>query len=185
MASEQFVLRALDSDTVSDFFFIHSKTHDTDWCFCSAWWVRTWEGWGQRSAEQNLDVRNSILQRGEYDGFILYKDSKPVAWAQVCQRDKLEKLVDQFSLEPDESVWSITCMLVVPNERRAGVARVLLERILEHVKATGVTTVQVFPKRVSDPDELDLWNGPEQLYRDFNFTLIKEDGSRPVYEFVF
>ena len=104
-------VRRLTAELVDDFFRLHSEENGCGWCCCVAWWVPTWEGWGDRSANENRALREKLFKQGEYDGYLLYVDDEPVGWCQVGPRDRLEKLVGQFSLAPDPSAWAITCFL--------------------------------------------------------------------------
>jgi hypothetical protein len=61
----------LTRDTLPDFFGVHSAANGADWCFCSAWWLPTWEGWGERSAEENHTVRQTQFDQGIFDILIL------------------------------------------------------------------------------------------------------------------
>ena len=81
-----------DASRREDFFAVHSEINDCGWCSCVAWWVPTWDGWGNRTASENRELRESLCERGEYDGYLLYLDGAPVGWCQVGPRDRLEKL---------------------------------------------------------------------------------------------
>lgn len=164
----------------ADFWSLHSADHGCGWCFCSAWWVPEWKGWGSRSAQQNRSVREELLTHGEYDGYLLYRGKLPVGWSQVGPRDRLLKLCEQFGLEPDPGIWAITCFLIHPDHRRLGFARSLLFGILEDLPTRGAKRVEAFPRRGIKLDSHDLWNGPEDLYLEAGFELVREDPVRPI-----
>lgn len=147
-----------------------------------AWWVPSWEGWGERTAEENRALREQLLARGEYDGYLLYDGGDPIAWCQVGRRDRLEKLVRQFGLEPDRDAWAITCFEVARERRRQGVASLLLRRVLEDLRARRVTRVQAFPRRGSELAAGELWTGPESMFRRAGFAVVRDDPDRPVLE---
>ncbi len=168
-----------DAAHKADFFKLHSDTHDHNWCFCVAWWVATWEGWGNRTAEENRLLREALCERGEYDGYLLYVDEKIVGWCQVGPRDRLEKLTQQFELARDSKTWAITCFLITPGYRGQGLATHLLNEVLKDLRARGVTRVEAVPKRgVSDVGA--LWNGPESMFLGTGFQIEKDDPKRPV-----
>lgn len=164
----------------ADFWKLHSPEHGCGWCFCSAWWVADWAGWGERSAQQNREVREALLQSGEYDGYLLYRGNQPIGWSQVGRRDRLKKLCVQFGLESDPDTWAITCLLIHPDYRRRGFARSLLIAILDDLGKQGVHRVEAFPRRGSDLGPHDLWNGPESMYLEAGFEVVHEDPTRPV-----
>jgi GNAT superfamily N-acetyltransferase len=168
----------MDAGRVADFDALHCG--DASWCQCAAWWVPTWDGWGERRAADNRAVREALWARGEYDGYLLYADGAPAGWCQVGPRDRLAKLVAQFALPPAPRTWAITCFLIAPTARRQGLATRLLRAVLDDLPARGATRVEAFPKRGADPDTLDLWNGPEALFRRAGFHVVRDDPRRPV-----
>jgi ribosomal protein S18 acetylase RimI-like enzyme len=145
-----------------------------------AWHAPTWEGWGERTAEENRALRESLLERGEYDGYLVYVDDEPAGWCQAGPRDRLEKLARQFALPPDPQTWAITCFQIAPAYRRKGLATTLLREVLRDLRARGVRRVEAFPKRGEALDVDDLWNGPEAMFRAAGFTVMQDDPVRPV-----
>ena len=77
-------VRRLTAERRSDFDRVHCKANGAEWCRCVAWWVSTWDGWGERTAEQNDALRDELFARGEHDGYLAYRDGVPVGWCQVC-----------------------------------------------------------------------------------------------------
>jgi GNAT superfamily N-acetyltransferase len=163
----------------TDFFKLHSDANDHGWCFCVAWWVSTWEGWGERTTEQNKQLRESLCDRGEYDGYLLYVDGVPVGWCQVGPRDRLEKLTRQYQLASDQSAWAVTCFFIAPSHRRQRWAAYLLQEVLQDLRARGVKRLEAFPKRGAN-EAGELWNGPERMFLEAGFQLVKDDARRPV-----
>lgn len=160
---------------------LHSAANGAGWCRCVAWWTDTWEGWGERTAEENAALRDALCARGEHDGYLMLEaGDEPVAWCQVGPRDRLAKLARQFELAPDPSTWAVTCFLVAPARRGRGLAPRLLAEVLERLRGRGVRRVEAFPKRGADPDALDLWNGPEAMFRAAGFEVVRDDPVRPV-----
>jgi ribosomal protein S18 acetylase RimI-like enzyme len=186
MSIESIHIRRFEPALVDDFFRLHSPANDHGWCFCAAWWTPapggapTWDGWGERSAEQNRAVRQELLERGEYDGYLLYESEEPAGWCQAGKRDRLEKLCRQMGLEPDPHAWAITCFFIAPAHRKRGLARRLLHAVLEDLRARGARRVEAFPKRGEGLDEMDLWNGPEAMFLQAGFRVVKDHPARPV-----
>ncbi len=173
-------IRRFEPGLQADFYRLHGQTSDAG-CFCTAWWVPTWEEWADRTPAQNRALREALLERGEYDGYLLYADGAPVGWCQVGPRDRLAKLVRQFGLAPDPATWAITCFLIAPGFRGQGLARALLEAVLADLRRRGdVRRAEAFPRRGAGGDVLALWNGPEALFRAAGFSVVKDDPVRPV-----
>ena len=164
----------------SDFFRVHCEAEGTGWCHCVAWWVPTWDGWGERTAEQNRQLREALCDRGEYDGYLLHVDGAPAGWCQAGLRDRLEKLVKQYRLTPDPAIWAITCFLILPGFRRRGHSAFLLQGVLDDLRGRGAKRVEAYPKRGQGLDEGALWTGAESLYRSAGFEILRDDSARPV-----
>lgn len=175
-----FTVSPFSPHRLADFLAVHSQANRAGWCYCVAWWVPCWKGWDQRTAEENLGLRQSLLQRGHYDGYLLYIDHQPVGWCQAGRRDRLAKLVQQFQLPPDPAVWAVTCFLITPSFRGRGLASRFLKSVLADLARQGVRRVEAFPKRGPDLDQLDLWNGPKSMFLKAGFKVVRDDPRRPI-----
>ncbi len=162
-------LHPLDREREADFYALHSPACDAGWCQCVAWYLDSWEKFPERSAEENRALRAELFARGEHDGFLGYLEGAPVLWIQALPRDRLPRLAREFALEPDPGAWGITCILVHPRERRRGLARRALPLLLDLLGAAGAARVEAYPKCGDGLDALDLWNGPEAIYREAGF----------------
>jgi GNAT superfamily N-acetyltransferase len=170
-----------------DFFALHALGTAPDdtpggWCFCTAWHVPTWDGWGERTAAENRALRQALGDAGEHDGYLGYVPGvpAPVAWCQVGARDRLPKLCAQLDLAPDPGVFAITCFFVAPAWREQGVAAALLAVVLADLRARGVARVEAYPRRGAGLSAGDAWNGPEAMYRAAGFTTVRDRTPRAV-----
>lgn len=164
-----------------DFYRVHSEANGANWCYCVAWWVPTWEGWAQRTAEENRALRERLFQQGQYDGYLLYLDGNPVGWCQCGPRDHLPKVLRQYKLTPDRRIWAITCLLIAPRHRKRGLTHRFLAEVLEDLRTRGITYVQAFPSRDRDLPDEDIWTGPETAFQKAGFVLERDDSKQPVY----
>ena len=149
-------------------------------CFCVAWWVETWEDWSQRSASDNRRLRDDLIAAGTFDGYLAFDGAQAVGWCQALPRDRLKKIGRQFDLPREDGTWAIGCFFIHPEHRRRGIARQLLQALIEDLPRRGARQVEAYPKRVSNAEAGDLWNGPEALFRAFGFETLKDDPLRPV-----
>jgi GNAT superfamily N-acetyltransferase len=172
----------LTAERVGDFRSLHRLGPDGGWCQCVAWWVPTWDGWGDRTREENAALRDSLFARGEYDGYLLYDGDRPVGWCQVGPAGRLEKLGRTFDLDPTDPAWAVTCFFVDPSERRHGFARALLEGMLADLRSRGISRVLAFPRHERDLPDGDVWTGPASLFAAAGFRPKEEKPRRTVWE---
>ncbi len=171
----------LTAEQDADFYRLHGDPASAGWCWCVAWWTETWEGFGERSSQDNRLLREELMARGDRDGWLAYVEGQVVGWCQVGPRDRLPKLLASYALSPDDSVWAVTCFFVLPPYRGRGVSSALLDAALADLQYRGVTTVQAFPRRGDLPAE-DVWTGPEAVFVGAGFRCVRDDPSRPVHE---
>jgi GNAT superfamily N-acetyltransferase len=179
----------LTSDNETDFFRLHGDPASAGWCWCVAWWTDSWESFGDRTSEQNRELRESLLARGERDGYLLYDDDNSstggtpevVGWCQVGPRDRLPKLVETYHLDADPTMWAVTCFFLQPSARGAGLATFLLRGVVADLDARGVSTLQGFPRCGDLPVE-DVWTGTEGTFMGAGFRCVRDDARRPVFQ---
>jgi GNAT superfamily N-acetyltransferase len=155
-----------------DFLALHSDANGAGWCRCVAWWVPTWDGWGERTAEENTALRDALCARGQYDGLLAYDGNEPVGWCQLGQRDRLTKLVAQLELDPDPLVWAVTCFFVAPARRNEGIAVSLLAAAVEEARLAEATRIEGYPRNVMRDDD-DAWTGPQSLFTAAGFEIVR------------
>lgn len=177
---ERVEIARLDPSRRADFFRVHCDANGCGWCQCVAWWVPTWDGWGERTAGENRRLRDELFDRGEYDGYLLYVDGAPAGWCQAGPRDRLAKLVRQYGRPPEPETWAVTCFQIAPSHRRRGLASRLLAEVLADLRRRGARRVEAFPKRAAEFDPLEMWTGPESLYRKAGFCPIEDRPRGPV-----
>jgi GNAT superfamily N-acetyltransferase len=142
-------------------------------CFCTAWWVPTWEEWDARTPAENRGLREALLARGERDGYLLLDGGEVVGWCQAGPRDRLPKLAAQYGLPPDPGAWAVTCFEIAPAHRGRGAARLLLEGVLADARARGAERVEGFPRCGAALPPGEAWTGPEGLFRGAGFAEVR------------
>jgi len=166
-------VRRLDESLTRDFFRLHGSPPFA-WCFCAAWAVPHWEGWGERSAAENRAVRERLFAAGRYDGYLLYVDGDPVGWCQCAPLGWFPKLVDQKRRTPAEGTYAVSCFCIAPEHRRRGLAHHLLEAVLEDLERRGARRVEAYPRHGSHPDG-EAWTGPEAVFHRAGFREESRD----------
>ncbi len=172
----------LSSSNRRDFFRVHCEEAEAGWCFCTAWWVPTWDGFSDRSAADNLALREHLFDQGHDDGFLLFENEDPVGWCQVGPRDRFQKLRTQYELKPNPSVWAVTCFVIAPPQRGRGLARFLLRGVLLALSQAGIEIVQAFPKPGDALPVQEAWRGSEKLFRSEGFQVAWRGGAGPILQ---
>lgn len=172
----------LSASTIGQFRTLHDG--DDGWCQCVAWWVPSWNGWGERNADENAQLRQSLFDRGIFDGYLIHASGQTAGWCQAWRRDEFDKIASQFGVEKDAGAWMIGCVLIKPPFRGQGVARQALRLIVEDLRRRGATSIDAFPKRQAG-DAGELWNGPESTYLGLGFRVAKDDPKRPLLRLSF
>jgi GNAT superfamily N-acetyltransferase len=172
-------IKRLSRDRESEFARIHCDETGNGWCQCVAWWVPTWDGWGGRTAAQNLELRERLFRDGVHDGYFVYSDGELAGWIQVWKRDAFPKLAAQFGVASNEDAWMIGCVLILPAFRSQGAARQALALVVNDLRLRGARSIDAFPKRGAN-DAGELWNGPESTYAHLGFAVVRDDAKRPL-----
>ena len=171
-------IRRFESGLKADFERLMDGDEGCSWCRCVAWWVPSWVGFGDRSEADNRQLREELLERGEYDGYLAYRDEQCVGWCQVGPRDRLPKLAREHELAPDSTSFAITCFYVPEDERRRGVSRALLRGVLADLDARSVKRIEAFPRSEGALASGELWTGPRSLFAENGFCEQEAGGRR-------
>ncbi len=172
-------IKRLTRESEHDFARIHCDATGNGWCQCVAWWVPSWDSFGERTAVQNLALRQRLFRDGVHDGYFVYSGDEIAGWVQAWKRDAFAKLAVQFSVTSDDDAWMIGCVLILPAFRARGVARDALALVVDDLRLRGARSIDAFPKRGAS-DAGELWNGPESTYADLGFAVVRDDAKRPL-----
>ena len=175
-------IKRLNNENKQDFYRVHSAQVCGGWCFCVAWWVPTWQGFGDRTSAENRIVREELFDKHIYDGYIVNIDDEPHGWCQVGKRDQFPLLLNKFALEPDAEVWAVTCMAIPECIQGFGFMHKILALIIEDLRSRGVKRLQAFPKADPNLPKMENWTGPLSLYLKAGFKVVKADEKHPVLE---
>jgi GNAT superfamily N-acetyltransferase len=171
----------LTTEREQDFLALMAREQHGGQCWCSAWWVPTWEDYLEATPDQRRVVRDGVFGRGEHDGYLAYVAGAPVGWMQAGPRDDLPKIAETFDLEPDPSVWAVSCFTVLAPYRGQGLAHGFLAAVLDDLRERGVTAVEGYPVHGTGHQADDVWTGPESMFAKAGFTELRRGPRRAVY----
>jgi GNAT superfamily N-acetyltransferase len=78
---------------------------------------------------------------------VAYLDATPVGWCGFGPRPSLPRLTRSRTIPAvdDRAVWAIGCFVVRPGYRRRGVARALLDGLIEYARASRAPGLEAYP----------------------------------------
>lgn len=159
-------------------------------------WCRYFSLTGAAWSGSTPDERKSQL-RAKFDGdspapgVLAFRDGKAVGWCAVEPRECYPRILrskvlasagpaatpDAIGYTGGQHVWSVSCFVVSPGQRRQGVARALLDAAVGHAFSHGATAVEGYPV---DPGQrpkagpADLYQGTLGLFAAAGFELVSD-----------
>jgi GNAT superfamily N-acetyltransferase len=114
-------------------------------------WCQPWRGFDTRALSGGRSRRE--LLRGQMEGgppapgYIAYLEGVPVGWIGVSVRTDTPRLMSSRTIPAidDLPVWSIGCFRIRTGYRRRGVARALLDAVVEAARHAGAPGVEAYP----------------------------------------
>jgi GNAT superfamily N-acetyltransferase len=128
----------------------------------------------EHRSEHHKAIRRA-QRRGEAAGLIAYDDAGPVGWVSFGPREEYARLVASPVLQPvdDQPVTSVVCFVIAARARRQGVAKALLDAVINYAADHGIATLESYPIDWGDrrPSGASMWRGPVALYEGAGFTV--------------
>jgi GNAT superfamily N-acetyltransferase len=115
-------------------------------CWCQAW--RGLDAKALSGGRSRPDLLLEQMQSGPpAPGYLAYLDGVPVGWVGVGVRTETPRLVHSRTIPAvdDRPVWSIGCFRIRPGYRRRGIAKTLLEGVVDAARRAGAPGVEAYP----------------------------------------
>jgi GNAT superfamily N-acetyltransferase len=162
-------------------------------CWCQRYKLQPREAFSKFPAEERALRLREQTRVGEPDapttsGLVAYLGDEPVGWCAVEPRPAYEALLRVYRVpwegraedHSDESVWSVTCVLVRAGFRKRGIAYALARAAVDHAKARGARALESYPMRtgagVITWDEIHV--GAESIFAAAGMTEVTRPGKR-------
>jgi len=169
-------IRALAPELADDFFAFFDRRAFADnpyWkgCYCTFFHrpERIPEGeTGQRPTRKE-QARALIADHG-LQGYLAYgSDGGVLGW---CNANRKQAFARFGAPKPAEAgILAVVCFVIDPAHRRQGIARALLERVLEDAAARGFRWVEAYPSARARSAS-GHYHGPLSLYESLGFQRI-------------
>ena len=151
-------------------------------CRCQNWKVPGWI-WRDTTQEQR-DVaqveQTACGTDGPTSGLIGYVDGEPAGWVAVEPRENYPRLWARkqpwMRMDPElEGVWSVTCFVVRPGFRKAGLTYELAEATVEYGARVGARVLEGYPFE-PPPGKPVIWDeasvGLLQVFTEAGYEVV-------------
>jgi len=114
-------------------------------------WCQPWRGtptaFGLPRGTSRPDMLRTELAGEDPAGFLASLDGEPAGWCGVSVRTRTPRLDASRTIPAvdDAPVWAIGCFKIRVGYRRKGVARALLDAVLDAARADGAPGVEAYP----------------------------------------
>lgn len=148
-------------------------------------WRLTTREWTEGKGARNRRLLKRLVESGARPGVLAYRGGEPIGWCAIAPRRDYPALRRSRVLRPvdDEPVWSISCLFIRKEARRAGLSARLLRAAVEFAARRGARTVEGYPieptmERTPDPF---VWTGIPSAFRNAGFREVaRRSRSRPI-----
>ena len=150
-------------------------------CMCQYWRMTSSEYSRTTNDEKRAALR---AQLGETPpgGLVAYLDGEPVGWVGFAPRERVGRLGRSRTIPKvdDVPVWSVFCFTVRVGYRRQGVARALLEALIEYAREQGAPALEAYPvetegKRIHGTA---AYHGTTSMFERAGFRRVVETDAR-------
>lgn len=169
-------IRALTPDLASDFFafFDHRAFSDNPYwqgCYCTFFHrSKKLTEEAARHRPTRREQARAWIEAGVLRGYLAYDgDGRVIGWCNANRKSAFARLEPKDSDSAD--VLSIVCFVIDPTHRRQGIARALLERVLQDAAHGGFRSAEAYPSSRART-ESGQYHGPLALYEALGFQKV-------------
>jgi GNAT superfamily N-acetyltransferase len=115
-------------------------------CLCQYWRMSSGD-YNRATQERRLASLRAQLRETPPGGMLAYVEGEPAGWLGFAPRDRVERLVRSRTIPKvdDVPVWAIFCFTVRVGYRRRGIARALLDGLIEYAREHGASALEAYP----------------------------------------
>lgn len=153
-------------------------------CWCM-WWRLTKREFERNRGDANRASLHALVSRGPAPGLLAFVGGTAVGWCAVAPRSDLPRLDASRALAriDDSPVWSIGCLFVAREHRRAGISGRLVQEATRYAAQMGAMAVEAYPIDTEHRDypAAFAWTGFAPTFRAAGFTEVaRRTPRRPI-----
>jgi GNAT superfamily N-acetyltransferase len=162
-------------------------------CYCQRYKLHPGEAFSKFPRAERAERLREQTRCGEpaastTSGVVAYLDGEPVGWCAVEPRPAYFGLLRVYRTpwegrnedRSDDSVWSVTCVLVRAGYRKRGIAYALAQGAVDRARARGARALEAYPMR-SEAGEItwdEIHVGAESIFADAGMQEVSRPGKR-------
>lgn len=182
-------IRPIRPELADDYFalFDNAFTDNPHWagCYCAFYDVATsnedWDPSNESFGEENRSFRRGVIERGEANGLLAYRDGRPVGWVNAGPRERYGNLrhFAEAVEDDDPPTGSIMCFVIHPDHRGHGVASGLLASLDDYFREFDLSQAEAYPRKAppTDPDfpwTAAFYKGTPSMYEGAGYQVHRE-----------
>ena len=158
------------TQTFIDYIGNLSFHHAPEWSGCYCRFYHTTcdqETWKNRSSETNRIEAIEEISANRMQGYLVFDDAKCIGWLNANDANRFVRLREDFKPYCEgKKVAATMCFIIHPEYRSQGIARMVLDRVIDDYRALGYDALIALP--FDDP------KAPQKRYRGtYNMYLEK------------
>jgi GNAT superfamily N-acetyltransferase len=150
-------------------------------CLCQYWRMSSGE-YSRSRRSGRIDALRAQLEQTPPPGLLAYLDGEPVGWVGFGVRQRMQRLVRSRTIPKvdDLPVWAVFCFTVRVGYRRQGIARALLDGLIEYAREQGAPALEAYPVDTEGAriHGTAAYVGVTSMFEAAGFTRVLETAAR-------
>lgn len=162
--------------TRDDFIAVFDGKGGPKYCWCMAYRVTPEEAKTAPSSAARKTLMLGRIDKRVPTGLVGYVDNEPVAWVSVAPKSTFNNKLGGPDADPDDKVWSLTCMYMRRTIRGQGLGHALIDAAIKHAKKKGAKVLEAYPVKPTSPSYRFMGFIP--AFEKVGFKEVGTEGSR-------
>ncbi len=159
-----------------DLVAVMAEEGDQASCWCQFFRLRG-QAWESSTRQTNrAAMREQVGDQPLPPGLIAYLDGEPVGWCAVApKKDYPRILASRLTGAELDGVWSVSCLVVLRDHRRRGIARAMVDAAVEFARDRGARLLEGYPVDTERRPQVraeELYHGSVGLFAGAGFSEV-------------